>query len=154
MVDKKQKTIKKLTEELLEKLEVEATVDLSEKDEAVWVTINSDEPGVLIGHYGRNLESIQILLGQMIFKKLGEWVRIVVTVGDYREKRELQLKELAISVATKVVQTGTPVFLSDLTPAERRIVHTALTDHPDVVSQSEGEGRFRKLVVKPRSNEA
>lgn len=146
-----QKTIETLLTQLLEKLEIEATFTLVENDGAYKINIDTADPGVLIGYHGRNLEAIQILLGQIIYKHLNTWVRIVVSVGDYRERREEQIKELAQNIAQKVVETKSPMSLEDLTPAERRIVHMTLAEHPEVMSESEGEGKYRKLVVKLRS---
>lgn len=143
--------VEQLTKELLSQLLVEVQVIVSEKDGAVQVALDTDDAGVLIGHKGRNLESLQILLGQLVFKKTNEWIRIVVTVGDYRERQEKELFELAQRTASQVVETGIEIPLTDLSPGERRLVHMALSDHPGVVSESHGEGRDRKLVVKPKS---
>ncbi|HCM37377.1 MAG: putative RNA-binding protein [Candidatus Gottesmanbacteria bacterium GW2011_GWB1_43_11] len=141
-------TIEKLTQELLAQLQATSTIKVAENDGAVLVTIDTAEPGMLIGRHGRSLEAIQILLGQMAYKKLGSWTRVVVTVGDYRERRAQQLVEMAQTAAQRVVETHEPVEFMDLTPAERREIHMALSDHPQVASVSEGEGRDRKLVVK------
>ena len=137
-------TIEKLTQELLAQLQATSTIKVAENDGAVLVTIDTAEPGMLIGRHGRSLEAIQILLGQMAYKKLGSWTR----VGDYRERRAQQLVEMAQTAAQRVVETHEPVEFMDLTPAERREIHMALSDHPQVASVSEGEGRDRKLVVK------
>lgn len=147
-------TLQKVTEtsqELLSKLTIEASVVVTEGDGALLVTIDTSEPGALIGHHGRSLEALQIILGQMVYKALGSWVRLVVTVGDYRERREQQLKELAANAAEKVLSSREEVVLTDLTPGERRIVHLALADHPGVLSESQGEGRDRRLIVRPKS---
>lgn len=146
-----QKTIHDTTMAFLQLLSVEATVALSEKDGAVVVSIDTPEPGALIGHYGRSLEALQVLLGQIVYKQLGQWVRLSVTVGDYKERRAQQLTELAARSAEKVIETQTEVELTELTPAERRIIHLALSDHPQVVSESSGEGRDRKLIIKLRT---
>lgn len=150
MSEDKNQLIASLTEDLLKRLEITARVRVNEQDGATLVTIESEEAGVLIGHHGRNLEALQILVGQLVYKQLNEWVRIVLTVGDYRERRKQQLTELAQSVAQRVVDTRMPVELGDLTPAERRIIHMVLTDHPQVVTESTGEGRDRKMTVKLR----
>jgi len=148
MTEKVQQLVTSITEELLEKLTINASVVVAEKDNALWVGVESEDRGILIGHHGRSLEALQIILGQLVYKKLGMWVRIIVTVGDYRERREQQLKELATSAASRVIQTGEPTTLMHLTPAERRIIHMELSEHPQVASQSEGEGRNRTLVIK------
>lgn len=137
--------------ELLQQLEIEATVTTQESEGIVFVQIETQEAGILIGFHGRNLEALQLLLGQIILKKLGVWVKISVSVGDYRQKREAQLKEIALSAASRVEETQQPVVLAELSPSERRIVHLMLQDHPKVMSESEGEGRDRRLVVKVRA---
>ncbi len=86
----------------------------------------------------------------LIHKSLGSWVKVMVNVGDYRQRREEQLKKLAMTLAMKVKFSGEAQTVPNLSPAERRIVHIALTDHPDVCSESEGEGRDRQLVIKPK----
>lgn len=145
--------IKTLTEEMLTKLLIEHDVQVSEQDGAVLVQVETSEPGILIGYHGRSLESLQMMLGQIVYKKLGNWIRITVSVGDYRERREAQLKEMAISAAERVLQNNEPVYLAELTPSERRIVHMALQEHEGVISESEGEGRNRRLVVKPKQEQ-
>jgi spoIIIJ-associated protein len=150
MAKKVQSLITTLTEDLLGKLTIVGTVTTTESDGAVKVTIDSEERGILIGRHGSSLEAIQILLGQLVYKKLGTWVRIVVTVGDYRERREEQLKEMATSAVERVTSTHEPVVFAYLTPAERRTIHLLLAEHPEVVSESEGEGRERRLVIKLR----
>ncbi len=151
MTEKVQQLITNLTQEFLDKLSLNSTVAVVEKDSAMWVEIETEDKGVLIGYHGRNLEAFQILLGQLVYKKLGTWVRIVVSVGDYRQRREEQLKEMARAAAEQVFLTREPEAMPFLTPAERRIVHMELQEHPQVVSESEGEGKERKLVVKLRT---
>ncbi len=151
MTEKVQQLITTLAQDLLQKLNIEATVVVSEKDGAMWVAVETEDRGVLIGYHGRSLEAFQIILGQLVFKKLGTWVRIVVSVGDYRERREEQLKEMAKSAIERVLATGEAVVLSYLTPAERRLIHLELQENPQVTSESEGIGRERKLVVKLRA---
>ena len=151
MTEKVQQLITTLAQDLLQKLSIEATVVVSEKDGAMWVAVETEDRGVLIGYHGRSLEAFQIILGQLVFKKLGTWVRIVVSVGDYRERREEQLKEMAKSAIERVLATGEAVVLSYLPPAERRLIHLELQENPQVTSESEGIGRERKLVVKLRA---
>lgn len=143
--------VEKVIGEILTQLEIEAQVAVDEEEENIVVTLETPDAGILIGHHGRNLEALQTVVSQMVFKQLGVWTRVLVSVGDYRQKREAQLKEMAQSAALQVIETGTPVAFSDMTPSERRIVHMALSEHAEVVSESEGEGRHRKLIVKPRS---
>ncbi len=143
--------ITQTAQELLEKLQIVGIVNTQEDADGLYlVTIDTEEQGILIGFHGKNLESFQLMLGQLVYKKLEVWVRLSVSVGDYRERRAKQLQELAESAAQRVLAAGEPVALTDLSPSERRIVHLALEGHDQVLSQSEGEGRQRRLVVKLR----
>lgn len=145
-------TVKETTEELLKLLKVEAKVEVAEdkKNEAVKVQIETEELEILIGHHGEALNALQLILGLMMSKKLDQWQRIIVNVGDYREKREEQLKSLALNMAQKVKFSGQSTVIPNLSSFERRIIHLALADHPDVATESEGEGNYRRLVVKPK----
>lgn len=145
--------IKTVAEELLAKLLIESTVEVVDQGENLYqVVVETPESGLLIGYHGESLQSFQIILGQLVFAKLGEWVRIVVEVGDYRAKREEQLISMANSWAAQAVSTGVPVYVPFLPPGERRIVHIALQERTDVETFSEGEGRNRQLVIRAKTS--
>lgn len=140
--------VRATAEELLQQLQVEATVTVSFTDETYQVVVETPESGLLIGYHGETLSSFQLILGLMVYKKLDKWVRVVVEVGDYRAKREAQLTEMANSYAAQVVASGQPMTLPYLPPIERRIIHLALQDRPDVETESIGEGNQRRVVIK------
>ncbi len=142
--------VKTAAEELLSKLEIEATVGVDLIDEIYQVKVETEESGLLIGFHGETLSSFQLILGLMVYRKLGQWVRVVVEVGDYRARREQQLRAMAESYAAQVVSSGQPIYLSYLPPIERRIIHLALQGRPDVETVSEGEGNQRRLIIKPK----
>lgn len=147
-----QKLIREETSNLLKLLQVEADVEIQTDDEGViYVTLNSESAGLLIGYYGQTLSSLQLILNLIVYKKLGKWVKIILNVGDWRQRREEYLKKLALSIAGRVEAEGQPVVCPYLTAAERRVVHLVLQDHPQVVSESSGEGRDRRLIVKPKT---
>jgi spoIIIJ-associated protein len=144
---------KELSTELLGLMGTSAEVKVSEdkENEAIVVDIATEEErGLLIGHHGDTLNAIQSAIGIMLRRELGEWVRVVVNVGDWRERQEEQLKKLALDVAERAKQTGEAQPLYNLTPAQRRIVHLELSKYPDVSTESTGEGAERYLVVKPK----
>jgi len=144
------KLILETAEELLKQLQVEAKVSVEEKDEAFNVQIETEDTGILIGYHGETLSSFQLILALMIYKKIGQWTKIIVNVGDWRQRREEALQQMALSSAEKVVTTGEAVVLPDLSSFERRAIHMALADHPKVTTVSEGEGNERKLIIKPK----
>lgn len=146
------KLIQKTAEELLKQIGVDGKIDVSEKDETYHVKIETEDSGMLIGFHGETLSGFQLMVGLIIYKKLGSWLKIIVDIGDYRERREENLKQTAKAAVEKVINTGEPVDLYELSSFERRIVHLLLADHPKVISESEGEGKFRKLVIKLRDN--
>lgn len=145
--------ITKLAEDLLQDLQVVAEVKVSEDDGAYQVKIlprDEDDVPLLIGYHGETVSSIQIILGLLVFKQVGEWVKLVVDVADYRDKRAAQLKVMAESFAAQAVSTGQTIYLPPLSPAERRVVHISLESRTDVETFSEGEGQNRRLAIKPK----
>lgn len=151
MSDKKIKTIEEILKKLLKLLEVPIKYKIEKEEETYLVNIEAEEAGILIGSYGETLRSLKHFLTLALFKKFGEWVSVSVDVNDYLKKREQELCQMAKRAAERVVITGEPVTLSYLNSAERRIIHLALSSHSQVCSESEGEGRMRRLIVKPRA---
>jgi spoIIIJ-associated protein len=144
------KVVTKKTEELLTLMGITTPVEVTTDKESDIVNVEikaDDETGLLIGHHGQTIFSIQSIIALMVRQEVGEWVRIVVNVGDYREKQEEHLVHLAQETLERARQTGEPQPIYSLTPAQRRIVHMELSKDPDVVSESTGEGDERYLVV-------
>lgn len=143
--------IKKTTEELLNKLQIETSVSVSkDKQETAWIDISGENLGVLIGFHGETLGALQLILSLMIYRKLRSWQQIVVDVGDWRKKREEALKKLAKRTAERVKFSEEEQELPSMSSFERRIVHLALSEDSQVGTESVGEGSERHVVVKPR----
>ena len=107
--------------------------------------------GALIGRKGERLSALQHLVNLMLSRKMDAWTRVLVDVEDYRGRRERQLRELATRAAERVTETGKMLQLEPMPALERRWIHIALRDHPDVATQSIGEEPNRRIVVVPRS---
>lgn len=151
MEKKTEEAIKETSKKLLDFLEVEANLILDKDEEEVYhLRLESPEAGLLIGYHGETLESFQLILGLMIYKKLGSWKRIVIHIGDYREKKEAALREMAEQTAQEVLLKKEAVVLPGLTSAERRVIHLVLSEREDLLTFSEGEGKDRHLVIKPK----
>lgn len=152
MTEKDLEGIKIKAEDLLLDLQVQAEVkvDFDQDLGLINIQIDSVEAAMLIGFHGETLQALQLILSFMVHQLLGEWTKVVVNVGDYRQKREEQLRKLALSLAMKVKFSGEAQGIPNLSPGERRLVHIILADHPDVRTESEGEGRERQLVIKPK----
>src|SRR3989338_2862073 len=143
--------VQQLTEQLLQKLEIEGTVAVATDETGAYrVHIETAETGLLIGYHGRTLESFQIILGIMVSKVIESWVKVYVNVGDYREKREETLMHMAMRAAERVMATGRAVELPDLTASERRVIHLTLGGDERGETESIGDGSQRTLLVKPK----
>ena len=151
-MDKKTiKIAKKTTEQLLNLLGVEAGVSVEQtEDDIMEITLDTEDSGIVIGHHGDTLDSLQLILSLCIAKNLGKFVRVSVEVGDYKKNRSDWLKGLAVQTKNSVLEEKREIYLSTLKPWERRIIHLILKDDSEVVSQSEGVGKNRVLVVRPK----
>lgn len=144
--------VEKTATELFKLIGSKSVISVSEdkENDAVVVDLESqEEAGLLIGSRGDNILSFQNILGMIVRNKTGEWKRILVNVGDWREKQNKRLNELAIQTAERALSTKKPQPLYNLTPAQRRIVHMALSSDKKVETESAGEGRDRYLLVTP-----
>ncbi|GIK74760.1 MAG: hypothetical protein BroJett021_37480 [Chloroflexota bacterium] len=104
----------------------------------------------LIGRRGDTLGNMQYLVRLMVNQRLHRWKNIVVDVEGYRQRRIEHLSQLALRSAQQVAQTGRALALEPMAPGERRIIHLTLRDHPDVITESSGEGERRKVQILPR----
>jgi len=151
-MDQQIKDLEKITKDLFSHLGFQVDFQIKKEAELVTIHLNSDEPGVLIGYHGQALNALQQMITLMAFKKFGQWVRILVDVEDYREKRKEVLERMAQSAAQKVKLSGQNEAFPPMSSFERRIIHLALADHPEVETISEGEGNQRHIIVKPASS--
>lgn len=148
-LEDKQAIIKDEVASLLAKLNVTAEVEVSEESDFFAVDIETPESGILIGYHGETLSALQLIASLVLANKFGEFVRIVLNVGDYRQKREEKLKEMALDAATRAKETQQEVMLTNLTPWQRRIIHMTLAEDAEIVTESQGEDPERYLVIKP-----
>ena len=143
---------KAILEALMGHLEFDVRVDV-ESGETSRLNIVGDEKealGALIGRKGERLSALQHLVNLMLSKQMGGWTRVLVDVEDYRGRRERQLREIAQRAAQRVAETGRMLQLEPMPALERRWIHLALRDHPDVATQSIGEEPNRRIVLVPR----
>lgn len=152
-MEEKSKNLKTLTEKLVELMKVKATVgvEFDEKDKVFIVNIAAgDETGLLIGKRGETLLSLQNILGVLFKQEVGDWQKIVVNVGDYREKEEEYLKGIADAAAQRAIETGSPQNLYNLKSWQRRVIHLFLSENGKVETTSEGEGEDRYLIISSK----
>lgn len=143
-------------QELLNKMHIEAEVvvfrsEAAPGEQAPWVLqIRGRDLGMLIGRRGETLAALQYITRLIASRDLERRANIVLDVEGYKSRREKVLRRLATRMAEQAIQLGRTVSLEPMPPYERRIVHLTLRDHPDVVTESVGEGENRKVTIIPR----
>jgi spoIIIJ-associated protein len=146
---------KVILEQLLQHMGFDVTVEVeSGETSRLNVVGQGDERealGALIGRKGERLSALQHLVNLMLSREMGAWTRVLVDVEDYRGRRERQLREIAERAAQRVLETGKMLQLEPMPALERRWVHLALRNNPDVATQSIGEEPNRRIVVLPRA---
>ncbi len=123
---------------------------VEDADERIVIDMRGEDAGLVIGRQGEALAALQLIASVIFHRKTGLGTRLILDAEGYRERRTEGLKEQALRVAASVKSSGREAVLESLRPFERRIVHLALADDPDVFTYSEGEGDDRALVISPR----
>lgn len=118
-------------------------------DDEVAAEIYGGDAGKLIGKNGRTLAALEQICNAVINRHEASNVRVNVDVGGYKRRRDERLRTQAHSAADQVRKRVEPVELEPMSAAERRVIHMAVADDPDVVSESVGEGRERRVMLKP-----
>ncbi|WP_077532777.1 RNA-binding cell elongation regulator Jag/EloR [Massiliimalia massiliensis] len=133
--------------DVLGKMDLNVTIDVEMKEDSAILTLVGENLGILIGRHGETLDALQYLTSLVCNRVEGSYFRITLDCGNYREKREEALKELAKKISVKVKRTGRSQTLEPMNPYERRIIHAVLTDIDGVTSKSKGEEPYRRVVV-------
>lgn len=123
------------------------SVSYDENEKTMDIDLSGDEMGVLIGKRGQTLDSLQYLVSLVVNKDVEDYIRVKIDTENYRQRRKETLENLAKNIAFKVKKTRRPVSLEPMNPYERRIIHSALQNDKYVVTHSEGEEPFRRVVV-------
>lgn len=142
-----------LVAELLTQMGVRATVGIRTAGDPIVLDVSGRDLGLLIGWRGESLRALQTVTNMLVSRKLGPTRRVIVDVERYRQRREHTVKEIALRAARQVKVTGDPITLDAMQPFERRAIHLALEEDPDVSTASVGEEPSRRVVVGPRRAE-
>ena len=112
--------------------------------------VKGDDLGILIGRRGQTLACLQYIVRLIVAHQTKAWVPITIDVEGYKQRRYQSLRALAWRMAEQVKAKQVPFTLEPMPAYERRIIHLALADYPDVTTQSIGEGEARKVVIAPK----
>lgn len=153
-----EKQIKDLLTSLLKHLQITPkNLTITQDEESTYqlqLDLDDQDAGILIGYHGDTVAALQLIVALMLYKQTSSWSRLIVNIGDYRQKRQESLEKMAQDTAQRVKFSSEPIALFNLNPFERRLIHMFLADHSDVITESEGEGRNRHLVVRPKEGSA
>ena len=138
---------KEFLQNVFKAMRLEVCIEKMTQDDQVILNMRGDDLGVLIGKHGQTLDALQYLTNLAANKDAEEKVRIILDVEDYRKRRVETLTNLAKRVAERVKRRGERVTLEPMTPHERKIIHMALQHDHRIVTYSEGEEPYRKVVI-------
>jgi spoIIIJ-associated protein len=144
--------VSKLIYHLGMKAQVSAHFDETSTDDrrVIQVDIHGDNLSALIGRHAETLTAFQHVASLMVGKQTQQWVQLVVDVEGYRERREKQVRQIALRMVDQVIKTGRKATLEPMTASERRAIHIELRGHPAVTTESTGEEPHRKVVILPK----
>jgi spoIIIJ-associated protein len=144
----KKEDLEKVAQLFFKSFDPEAKIEVQEKDG--WrVKVTSPNSGHLIGKMGETLESIQYVLRLMVSQTAGEFLPLTVDIDDYKEKKEIEVAELARAMAANVKTSGYGQEMRPMSAYNRRLVHVALEGFEGVKVDSVGEGELRRIRIEP-----
>jgi spoIIIJ-associated protein len=152
VLDATESIVSKLIHHLGMKAQVSAHYDESSTDDrrTIQVDIRGDNLSALIGRHAETLTAFQHIASLMVGKQTQQWVQLVVDVEGYRDRRDKQVRQLALRMVDQVIKTGKKATLEPMTASERRTIHIELRGHPAVTTESIGEEPHRKVVILPK----
>ena len=151
---------RKVLETLLELMDIPASVTISDEftvegeegtASSIGLNIEGEDLGILIGRRGQTMASLQHIVRLIVSHQTQVRIPIVIDVEGYKRRRCEGLKALARRLAEQVKVKRMPFTMEPMSAFERRVIHLALADHPDVTTESTGVGETRKVVILPRN---
>jgi len=154
VLDHTESVISKMLHLLKLQAQVSAHYGSAERDgrRNINVDIRGNDLGVLIGRRSETLGAFQYIASLIVGKDTQQFVQLTVDVEGYRERREKQLIQMAKRMADQVAKSGRRQTLEPMPSGERRIIHIALRDHPDVTTESTGDDPYRKVTIIPKDS--
>ncbi|GEA14460.1 DNA-binding protein [Moorella sp. E308F] len=148
--DSPEKVINDFLTRVLKAMNIEADIEIRQREGYFFVSFHGKELGILIGRRGDNLDALQYLCNLAVNRVLKNKVKIILDVEGYRKRREQTLINLARRLSARVKATGKRIVLEPMNPQERRVIHTALQNDNEILTFSEGQEPNRKIVIALR----
>lgn len=124
-----------------------APIEISVEENRVLVKVESEDSGLLIGREGQHLAAIQYLAARIVTTKMQVQVRIQLDTGDYHQRQDERMQSLAHMLAERLRKTGRSQSTRPMSAYQRRVIHLALQDEPDVQTRSVGEGVLKRVII-------
>lgn len=141
---------REFTEGLVERFGISATVSAEPAEDAVEISVDGDDVGVLIGPEGATMQAMRELVKTALQRQTeGQSARVRVDVGGYDARRRDALASWARQVAETAVETGRVQALEPMSPPDRKVVHDAVSEVEGVTTESEGDEPKRRVVIRP-----
>ena len=134
--------------EVTDEMGLSLDITAKEGEETLYINIQGKDSGTIIGKRGQTLDAIQYLTSLVVNKDREKYMRVVIDAENYRAKREKTLEALAQRLASKVVKTRRSVKLEPMNPYERKVIHSTLQSNPKVVTRSEGQDPYRRVIIE------
>ena len=147
--DGKAEEAAEVVDELFNLMDLDADVDVREDDERVVLDVSGPDSGRVIGKKGQTMDAIQFLVNKIVNRLPEARRHIVVDSGDYRERHDHGLETLARREAKRAVDEGEVITLQPMTARDRRVVHLSLAKFDGIQTESEGQGKRRRIQIIP-----
>ncbi len=134
--------------EITEKMGLDLKFSAKTGKNLVYLEMSGPDSRTVIGKRGQTLDAIQYLTSLVVNKDKEKYVKVVVDAENYRAKRQRTLEQLANRLAGKVVRTKRPVKLEPMNPYERKVIHATLQKNPEIITRSEGEEPYRRVIIE------
>jgi spoIIIJ-associated protein len=143
-------SVTEILDTLLGLMGVQGKVEVLSDELPLELNIKGDDLGILIGRRGQTLGALEYVTKLIVVQRLKVWLPLTIDIGGYKKHRRDSLQKLALYLAEQVKSRRRAIPMEPMPADERRIIHLALADHPDVTTQSIGEGENRKVVILTR----
>lgn len=131
-------------------MNVKVDIERGDDKDGILLNLTGSELGILIGRRGQTLDSLQYLVNIVANRYSDKHLRIILDAEHFRDRRRKTLEELSTRLAHRVIRTKKDVVLEPMSPADRKIIHSQLQDHPSVRTYSKGDEPNRRVVISLR----
>lgn len=135
-------------------MSMDTKISAKKRGEDIFLNIEGDNTGILIGHKGKTLEALEFIVNKAVNRAAEKRVRVIVDTENYRQRKEESLRRVALKMGEQAKRTKKTVTIPSANPHDRRIIHLALKGDSQLQTRSEGEGLYKKVHIIPTIEKA